>query len=244
MRTYDSLKRFGRRHLRWLLPIWIRLKRLAFRLRFRSTAARFNEIYRGNHWRNAESTSGFGSSIEATVGARTAIAQTIERYAIGSILDIPCGDFNWMRLVEFGGTYRGADVVPDLVRRNQDLYGGDLRTFTVMDVTRDALPTSDLVLCRDCLNHLSLNEVQAALSNILDSGSQYAALTHFPECATNRDQESSFVYRPLNVVRRPFNWPAPIDIWEDQGDQGKHLAVWFLEDVRRVVTARVDGVGE
>ena len=81
------------------------------------------------------------------------MTEIVEQYSVTSILDVPCGDFNWMQHVEFDGLYRGADIVRELITENQARYGSDRRRFAVLDVTRDQLPASDLVLCRDCLNH-------------------------------------------------------------------------------------------
>jgi hypothetical protein len=40
---------------------------------------------------------------------------------VSSILDIPCGDFNWTQSVNFGSCrYFGADIVEDLVSRTMN----------------------------------------------------------------------------------------------------------------------------
>lgn len=224
----QAIKTLGRRHLPFLHPVWMLVKRTVFRLRFRSTEARFDAIFRGNHWRNTESVSGFGSSMEATEGARVAVAEMAARYSIGSLLDVPSGDFNWMRHVDFRGSYCGADIVRELVAMNQQRYGNDRRRFVVLDVIHDPLPRSDLILCRDCLNHLSLDEAVRALANIRASGSPYVALTHYPTIRVNRSQKSGFDYTPLNLERAPFNWPRPLAIWEETGEPGKTLALWRI----------------
>ena len=55
-----------------------------------------------------------------------------------SMLDIPCGDFNWMRLVRFDGVqYIGADVVAELVAKNHKCYGGTGRDFRQLNLIRD-----------------------------------------------------------------------------------------------------------
>lgn len=228
----EIVKSIGRRYVPFLHPVWMAIKRALFRLRFRSTAARFREVFRGNHWRNPESVSGFGSSIEATSDVRRAVAEIAERYRIRSLLDVPCGDFNWMQHVDFEGSYCGGDIVSDLVAQNQARYGDSRRQFVVLDVIRDPLPRSDLILCRDCLNHLTLQEARRALGNIVKSGSSYVAVTHYPTAITNRHQASGFDYRPLNLERPPFNWPRPTEVWEESTEPGKTLALWRLESVR------------
>ena len=99
-------------------------------------------------------------------------------------------------------------------------------------MVRDPLPQSDLILCRDCLNHLSIPEAVEALGNILRSGSSYLAVTHYPTAMVNRRQASGFDYRPLNLLRPPFNWPPPAEIWGESAEPGKTLALWPLDSVR------------
>jgi SAM-dependent methyltransferase len=228
----EIIRNIGRRYVPLLHPLWMSVKRTIFRLRFRSTDARFREVFRGNHWRNPESVSGFGSSMEATADVRRAVAEIAERYEIRSLLDVPCGDFNWMQSVDFAGSYCGGDIVSDLIALNQARYGNSRRQFVVLDVIRDPLPRSDLVLCRDCLNHLSIPEAAHALGNIVKSGSSYLAVTHYPTAITNRSQTSGFDYRPLNLQRPPFNLPPPTEVWEESAEPGKTLALWRLDSVR------------
>ena len=71
--------------------------------------------------------SGFGSSFEATAAVRKAVAEIAERYAIASLLDVPCGDFNWMQHVAFKGSYCGGDIVSELIAKNRARYGNGRR---------------------------------------------------------------------------------------------------------------------
>ena len=54
-----------------------------------------------------------------------------------------------------GRSVIGADVVPELVAANQARHASPRRAFLRLDLTRDALPAADAVLCRDCLVHFS-----------------------------------------------------------------------------------------
>ena len=57
---------------------------------------RFEMIYNDNFWESNESSSGIGSEIKNTKEVLRAIKLIIKQYKIRSIIDIPCGDFNWM----------------------------------------------------------------------------------------------------------------------------------------------------
>jgi hypothetical protein len=54
----------------------------------------------------------------------------IEDIRVRSLLDAPCGDFNWMRHVKLRlREYIGVDVLSQLVARNQQNFGGPHRRF-------------------------------------------------------------------------------------------------------------------
>ncbi len=64
--------------------------------------------------------SGIGSDNSQTETVVNELPKIFEKYIIESMLDIPCGDFNWMRKVNLNGiNYVGADIVADLVVANQ-----------------------------------------------------------------------------------------------------------------------------
>ena len=150
-----------------------------------------------------------------------------------SLLDVPCGDFGWLSTVDLGVSYTGADIVPALVDENERRYGGPSagRRFLTLDLTKDALPHADLVLCRDCLVHLSFDNIGRALANIRASGATYLLTTTFLEHDANTDIEDGD-WRMLNLERAPFNLPPPIDVLVEDCEEGdgayadKALGLW------------------
>src|SRR6266511_4866403 len=56
----------------------------------------FTYIYRTNLWGSPESGSGVGSELAATEVLRAEIPRLIRLYEVGSLLDLPCGDFGWL----------------------------------------------------------------------------------------------------------------------------------------------------
>src|SRR5205085_4730414 len=104
-----------------------------------------------------------------------------------ALLDIPCGDFGWLSTTDLGVAYTGADIVASLVEENQQRYGSAGRTFARLDLTCDKLPAADVVLCRDCLVHLSYANIGRALANIRASGAKWLLMTSFPRLEENYD---------------------------------------------------------
>jgi hypothetical protein len=60
----------------------------------------FTDIYKNNNWKSEESVSGQGSTLDATIGIRTALPKLFDRFHVKSLLDIHCGDFNWLSKVD------------------------------------------------------------------------------------------------------------------------------------------------
>ena len=121
----------------------------------------FTAIYRTNAWENAESRSGHGSTVARCRPVMRALADLIEQFGVKSLLDAPCGDFNWMKEVALPGVrYVGVDVVAEMIERNRRLYGRPGRAFRCLDVTRGPLPRADAIFCRDCLVHLCHADVR------------------------------------------------------------------------------------
>ncbi len=198
----------------------------------------FRRIWAENYWGDAESRSGGGSNLEQTRVLREALAELLVRWKIESMLDLPCGDYYWMKEVArpVGLHYLGGDIVPELVASNQERYGNGQVQFERINLVEDELPRVDLVFCRDCLVHLSYEAIGKALRQIRASGSQYLLMTHFPGGRRNRDIVTG-QWRPLDWRKRPFYFPEPLEVIEEQctedGGQfrDKAMGLWRIEDL-------------
>lgn len=193
----------------------------------------FSNIYKKNHWADVESVSGPGSRLQNTMLIRNALTQIISKYQIKTMLDIPCGDFNWMQKMDLSQvSYTGMDIVSDLIKSNTMNFGGDNRKFMVADLVEDKLPKSYLVFCRDCLVHLSFNDIQAALANMKRSQSTYLLATSFTD-HSNFDIVTGN-WRQINLQASPFNLPRPLEVF-NEGEPGenndKSMALWHLQDL-------------
>jgi SAM-dependent methyltransferase len=126
----------------------------------RSHEAIFTEqLYHNNLWPVQRSISGPGSDLVHTTTIRKELPVLVAQLRVSSILDIPCGDFNWMETVNLGSCkYIGADVVEELVNRNNQQYASNGRKFIKLNIVNDELPTVDLILCRDLFVHLSYKQ--------------------------------------------------------------------------------------
>jgi hypothetical protein len=170
---------------------------------------RFTKIYRSRAWSSKESLSGTGSELRYTQGLRAALPALFTDFGVSSVLDAPCGDFNWMRHVvaETGITYVGGDIVQDLIKRNQMEFCGERIRFVHMDITSDALPAADLMIVRDCLFHLCYTDIAKFLANFAASDIPYLLTsTHVRQEVNNRDILTGD-FRFIDLFTEPFCFP-------------------------------------
>ena len=197
----------------------------------------FTDIYARDLWRlGGESSSGPGSRREHTQRLRTELPRLLSRLGVRRLLDIGCGDFNWMGDTELGvDLYIGVDVVFDVVLENRRRYGSARRRFLLRDMTRDPLPRADLVLCRDVLSHHPDDDLVTALHAIIASRSRYLLASTFIEREENRPIVLGG-WRPVNLELAPLSLPPPIDALvetpPETGYDDKRLALWDLRDLR------------
>ena len=201
-------------------------------------AARFEHIEKTNLWGAASSVSGLGSEDPATAAIREVLSPLLQRLGAHSLLDAPCGDAGWIGRIKLDLDYTGIDIVPSLIEANrQRVAAGELSgRFLVADITRDALPRTDVVLCRDCLVHLSFQNIVRAIANFRASGARFLLVTTFPEWDDNRDCEDGD-WRALNMEKAPFDWPAPRALINERCEEGgggwrdKSLGLWRLDQL-------------
>jgi hypothetical protein len=198
----------------------------------------FNRVYTTNYWGNAESRSGNGSDLTQTAVIRVEIPKLVGDLGIKSMLDIPCGDFFWMQHCNIGlENYIGADVVPALIGELNERYGIANRRFEVLDLTEDALPKVDLVLCRDLLVHLSSTDIRRAVGNLKRSGSTYLLSTTFTDRDHNVDIPTSGDWRPLNLLLPAISFPIPLRLINEGCTEyhnqfmDKSLGLWRIVDL-------------
>lgn len=199
----------------------------------------FTKVFRENVWGDPESRSGTGSSLSQTAFVREGLAELVKEFAVCRLLDIPCGDFHWMKEVEFPlrMAYTGGDIVDEIVTRNTARYGNGRAVFQKMDILRDPLPEVDMVLCRDCFIHFGFDDISTAIRNLKRSGSVYLLTTHYTGDRDNVDIRTGQLGRPLNLTRSPFGFPPPLRLVDERCTEGegrfrdKALALWRLGDL-------------
>lgn len=208
----------------------------------RSRRARFEHIYRHDHWNRVHSgpsRSGPGSAGWLVEALTAELPRLLARHGVRRLLDAPCGDFHWMSAVALGNvSYLGVDIVPALIEANRRNHARPGVEFACLDLCRAAWPAADLVVCRDGLVHLSFRDLRQALVRLQRSPARLLLATTFPEWPENDDVLTG-QWRPLNLQRAPFGWPAPLETLIEGRDPGgrfpaKCLGLWPVADLPRL----------
>ncbi|MBO3698364.1 class I SAM-dependent methyltransferase [Roseivirga sp. E12] len=213
-------------------------RRLEKYLKGKSAKKVFSEIYNTNKWKGETSRSGTGSDPSQTHIVIDELNRVIDEFEIKSVLDLPCGDFEWMRNVSLENVnYLGADIVDALIDRNTQQFARENVSFQVIDLIKDELPKSDLIVTRDCLVHLCFEDVVASINNIKASGSKYLLTTTFPAHSKNTDIVTG-QWRTLNLQLSPFNFPKPIKVMNENCTEAggifkdKSLALYLIDHIQ------------
>ena len=202
---------------------------------------RFKNIFKNNSWGGHHSVSGRGSDLDQTEHIIRKIPALFQDMGISTVLDIPCGDFNWMRNIDLNGIkYIGADIVKEIIQNNKNQYEKNNVSFRHMNLIEDTLPQVDLVLIRDCLVHMSYGDIFKSLNNVCNSMSQYLLTTSFTDRQDNKDIITG-EWRPLNLQIAPFSLPKPIRIINEKCTQkkssyaDKSLGLWKISDIAKII---------
>jgi hypothetical protein len=195
---------------------------------------RFTKIYEANYWNSGESRSGAGSTLDAADLFGTELESFLLNQNIESILDAPCGDWNWMRRLRLPTDciYIGGDIVRPLIDELSSQFGGDKVSFAVFDITANHFPDVELWLCRDCLFHLSFRDIFQTLKNFSESKCKYALITSHYAHSENLDIISGD-FRYLNLTKAPFNLPEPSAYLRERLlDEPRYVGLWSRTEIR------------
>ena len=194
--------------------------------------ATFGRIYRENRWGNGESRSGAGSTLEVTSELRKALPNLVSSLGVEVLLDAPCGDANWISAIfDRFPRYIGVDIVPELIRSNDERFRSPNTFFICADITCDPLPQADLILCRDCFIHLPLRSIRLALQNFRATGAEYILLTSDSSVEGYIDVPFGS-FRPVNFREPPFSFPEPEWAICEGARASVELCLWRLQELK------------
>ena len=179
--------------------------------------------------KDRESSSGSGSTVYNTRNTIKTINYIIDKYNIKTILDLPCGDTNWITKINMNNIqYMGLDISPEIIKYNKEKYNH--LNFKIHDIVEYPIYDKyDLIVCRDLLFHLSIEEVINSINNFKKSNSTYILTSTFPNSNDN-SKLSTNGFSEINLNIEPFNFQKPIELFPEI-EKGKYLGLWKLDTI-------------
>ena len=210
----------------------------------------FEGIYGSTGWGSDGDGSGSGSSESFTKNFRSTLLAICNIHHIRSMIDVPCGACVWTAqfLAEspLPLKYVGLDVSETALQTAEVNISGlppDRKSATQLlkaDVSRDPLPTGpfDLLLCRDTLQHLSLQSCYSLLRNLSNTNAKYYLIGSYVTGQNVDIREGE--YFSIDLTQAPFNMRPSKIFCENHPDTEpqKHLYFYprdqFVEYVSRL----------
>lgn len=169
-----------------------------------------------NGWRAGapETVCGNGSTRAATLNIRGWLPDVVKRYGIRSVCDAGAGDLHWIASVNWSVDYQAFDLV---VRRPDVLP---------LDITRDALPPCDAILCRMVLNHLGDDPARIVRTlELFRQSARYLIATQF---AGEDLPKRCTQFQRLDLRHAPYNLGPPLESTPDAEELCCTLALWKI----------------
>ena len=206
--------------------------------KYKTAEERFTRIYKHNLWGSENSASGTGSTLEHTKALREALPKLFKSYDIQTIFDAPCGDFHWMKDVLSNSDFKyiGADIVRPMIEHLKKSETTDNVQFHHLDITKAHYPKADLMICRDCLFHLSFKDTLGVLQRFINSEIQFLlTTTHTPETVSRNTDIETGDFRHINLLEQPYCFPKnyllEIDDWLPPEGR-RYMYLWDRDQIK------------
>jgi SAM-dependent methyltransferase len=195
----------------------------------------FDDIYRHNRWDGRESLSGPGSGPSATQAIAEELPALVSRLGVKSVLNVGCGDDYWTpELPRYIGLDVSGEAIRHAIRNHPGRHYLSLNpAWYLSNVQHGGF---DLVLLRDVIQHLPLDEGASLLTAIGESSGARWLLASTFVGGLNIDVPPGAAYSP-DLTADPFSLSEPDElIFDGWGyddaqavrDPRKHLGLWRL----------------
>jgi hypothetical protein len=174
-------------------------------------------IYKSNHWNKYKKinednflVSGPGSipGNKQTNNVINNLDIFIKKNNIKSILDMPCGDFSWMKNLVKNNTdinYTGYDIVNDIITLNNKKHSSNKINFFCRDIVNEKnYDNFDLVFIRDFFIHIDNESINRILTKIKNSKVRFLACSNNNNESFNNNIAAIGAHRKINLKIKPF----------------------------------------
>jgi SAM-dependent methyltransferase len=179
--------------------------------------AAFEQIYAENKWLYG---SGEGSQWRHTRGYTAFLQRFLRKHDIKSVVDMGCGDWQFSQFIDWAGIdYQGFDLVSSVVEENRAKFAVPNVRFELAAGDGSDLPSADLLIAKDVLQHWSNDAVKSFFPNFKKY--RYCLITNCVNPrgkTTNEDiEDGEFHYLDLRLA--PFHLQAQ-EVFSFTNDRG------------------------
>lgn len=194
---------FMKRYVRNFLAVFL-LFSFSYIYASDNTEEVFTEIYNKNLWHGG---SGDGSKIQNSKKYVTFLQHFLKQHKIRSVVDLGCGDWQLHKYIDWSGIqYKGYDVVKHILEASQREFGNDSIQFIHANAIDTDLPTADLLICKDVLQHLPLSDIVRLIPQLKKF--KYCLITNDVEPSTLSSNNADMIRggcRTIDLTKPPFN---------------------------------------
>lgn len=130
----------------------------------------FTYIYDNKVWGKNEQGEGFsggGSLSKNCAPYMDLLTSILNKYQIKSVVDAGCGDWEFSKYIDWKGIqYIGYDIVYSVIKNNKNRYSKQNIQFSHANFLHEDLPSADLFLCKEVLQHLPNEDILAFLPKL------------------------------------------------------------------------------
>lgn len=184
----------------------------------------FEQIYAENRWGYG---SGEGSKRQHTKHYTSFLQKFLRKYKIKSVVDVGCGDWQFSQFIHWSGIdYQGFDVVRSVIETNQRKFAAPGVCFRLTAGDGSDLPSADLLIAKDVLQHWSNDAIKAFLPNF--NKYRYCLVTNCvnPNGKTTNEDIETGDFRYLDLRLAPFGIHAVelLSFTDNRGPIGSWLS--------------------
>lgn len=166
----------------------------------------FEQIYANNDWGHGSGEGSLAIHVQPYVGF---LQRFLRRKRLASVVDFGCGDWQFSQAIDWGTIeYRGYDIVPAVIAANRVRFSTPRISFHEIGTDLSALPSADLLIVKDVLQHWSDESVTRFLPVL--SRYRYALVTNCvnPAGLTENLPIADGDFRYVDIRLSPFRVDA------------------------------------
>ncbi len=164
------------------------------------------------------------------------LARFIDEHNVKRIVDLSCGAMAWwpttLGFAKRDVHFLGFDVSNEVIQRNKErLRSYRNFEFRAENAVSVEIPSCDLLVCRETLNHLPIADAKLVMDRMLGSQSRFVAISQNAFIDVNLDDGqretkhgAALKYTDWNISKPPFNTPDPF--FEIPDEIGRSLAIF------------------